>query len=296
MRSLSWGGRYLAVRPDHFRVAYSINPFMDPTVQPDPARALRQWEGLVEAVQDSGAQVDVLAQGPEVPDMVFAMNLGLVLGERVVLSHMRYAERRPETPLAKQWFRDAGFTPLALGAGTDRPHLEAGDVFAYAGGLVAGFGPRTEEAALAPLATALDARVRGFRIVHPSMYHLDLAFCPLDEEAAMVCPAALDAPSAAALLALVPDPLVLTEEEALGFCANSVVVGRTVVMPDCPDRVRRWLESRGFTVRLVELSEFHKAGGSARCLTNPLDVRPGRDLPVVPGGEVVLPGGSLAAA
>ena len=121
------------------------------------------------------------------------------------------------------------------------------------------------------------------------MYHLDLAFCPLDGSAAMVCPEAFDEASAEAALAMVPDPLVLTEDEALTFCANSVVVGRTVVMPACPDRVRTWLESRGFRIVLVDVSEFHKGGGSIRCLTNPVDVTLGRDLAVVPGGEVLLP-------
>ena len=123
------------------------------------------------------------------------------------------------------------------------------------------------------------------------MYHLDLAFCPLDGTRAMVCPSAFDEASAEALLALVPEPLVLSEEEALTFCANSVVVGRTVVMPATSSpRVVAQLEEWDFEVVLVDVSEFHKGGGSVRCLTNPLDVVAGRDLPEVPGGEVVLPG------
>ena len=105
-----------------------------------------------------------------------------------------------------------------------------------------------------------------------------------------MAPGAFDGASAAALLALVPEPLVLSDAEALTtFCANSIVIGRTVVMPACPPRIRARLEGWGFDVVLLDLSEFHLAGGSARCLTNPLDVVPGRDLPSVPGGEVVLP-------
>jgi N-dimethylarginine dimethylaminohydrolase len=89
---------------------------------------------------------------------------------------------------------------------------------------------------------------------------------------------------------LVPEPLVLTEEEALTtFAANSVVVGRTVVMPACPDRVRAQLEAWGFEVVIVDVSEFHLGGGSIRCLTNPVDLTLGRDLPVLPRGEVVVP-------
>jgi hypothetical protein len=60
-------------------------------------------------------------------------------------------------------------------------------------------------------------------------------------------------------------------------------------MPACPDRVRSELERAGFGVVVVDVGEFHKGGGSVRCLTNPLDITVGRDLDVVPGGEVVLP-------
>ena len=111
------------------------------------------------------------------------------------------------------------------------------------------------------------------------MYHLDLAFCPLSPTRAIVCPSAFDEASAAALLAQVPEPLVITEEEALTtFCANSIVIGSTVVMPACPDRVRARLEAWGLTVEIVDVSEFHKGGGSIRCMTNPVDLRIGRDL------------------
>jgi len=295
-QQLHWGRHYLMVEPNHFRVDYAINPFMDLADQPDPERARAQWLGLVAALRAAGADVEVLPQRPDSPDMVYAMNLGLVVntgtateGRRVVHSHMRYAERRDETLTAAPWFAEHGFAGSYVGRNGVGAHLEAGDAFAFGDALVVGYGPRTEELALKHLATDLDVRVRGLRITHPGMYHLDLAFCPLDDRRAMVCPAALDAASAAAVLDLVPEPLVLTEEEALTFCANSVVVGSTILMPSVPDRVRARLEGWGFQIVLVDVAEFHKGGGSIRCLTNPLDVVRGRDLPHVPGGEVVLP-------
>ena len=292
-QQLAWGRRYLMVEPSHFRVDYAINPYMDVRDQPDPVRAREQWLALGEAVRAAGAQLEVLEQRPDAPDMVYAMNLGLVLNgpgrDRVVLSHMRYAERRMETLTAGTWFERAGFAASYVGRDGVGAHLEAGDAFAFGDALVVGYGPRTEQLALKHLAVGLDVRVRGLRITHPGMYHLDLAFCPLDRNRAMVCPAALDHASAEAALALVPEPLVLTEAEALTFCANSVVVGRTILMPACPDRVRARLEAWGFEIVLVDVSEFHKGGGSIRCLTNPLDLLVDRDLPEVLGGEVVLP-------
>jgi N-dimethylarginine dimethylaminohydrolase len=286
---LSWGRDYLVVEPEHFRVDYTINPYMDLDRQPDPALTRRQWQAMVDALRGAGASVHVLPQRPDAPDMVYAMNLGLALGPSVVMSHMRYPQRRMETATAEAWFTGHGLTPSYVGRDGVGAHFEAGDAFPFADALVVGYGPRTEELALKHLATSSDVRVRGLRITHPGMYHLDLAFCPLDSTRAIVCPEAFDEASAAAVLELVPEPLVISEEEALTFCANSVVVGSTVVMPSCPDRVRARLAEWGLEVALVDVTEFHKGGGSVRCLTNPLDIVPGRDLPVVPGGEVILP-------
>jgi N-dimethylarginine dimethylaminohydrolase len=292
---LAWGRRYVMVEPTHFRVEYTINPFMDVADQPDADLAQAQWRELAAVIERLGGNVEALPQRPDAPDMVYAMNLGLGMvrpdgSDHVVLSHMRYPQRRMETASAQPWFADAGFTTSYVGRDGVGAHLEAGDAFAFGDALVVGYGPRTEELALKHLALELGIRVRGFRITHPAMYHLDLAFCPLDEGRAMVCPATFDDASAAALLALVPDALVLTEEEALTtFCANSIVIGRTIVMPACPDRVRAQLEEWGFEIVLVEVGEFHKGGGSIRCLTNPVDVVIGRDLPSLPGGRVVLP-------
>jgi N-dimethylarginine dimethylaminohydrolase len=294
MGQLDWGRRYLMVEPRHFRVDYAINPYMDVHDQPDRGRTHEQWLDLVAAIENAGGEVEVLEQRFDAPDMVYAMNLGLVLDtaerQRVLLSHMRYAERRSEVLTAEPWFEQAGFTATAVGRDGVGPHFEAGDAFAWRDALVVGHGPRTEELALKHLAVGLDVRVRALRITHPGMYHLDLAFCPLDDTRAMVAPSAFDAASAEAALAMVPEPLVLTDEEALTFCANSIVVGRTVIMPvTTPERVRDQLVAWDFEVVLVDVGEFHKGGGSVRCLTNPIDVQVGRDLPEVPGGAVVLP-------
>jgi N-dimethylarginine dimethylaminohydrolase len=280
---LHWGRHYLMVEPNHFRVDYAINPFMDPADQPDPVATRAQWDAITSAIIDAGGTVDVLEQRADAPDMVYAMNLGLPFlggptGRTAVLSHMRYPERRMETQTAAGWFAERDYTMVSIGSQGVGAHFEAGDAFAWRGDLVVGFGPRTERLALKHLANDLDITVRGVQITHPGMYHLDLAFCPLDETRAMVCPDAFDAASAERLLALVPEALVLTEAEAMTFCANSIVVGRTVIMPACPDRVRAQLEAWEFDVVVVGVSEFLKGGGAIRCLTNPLDVTLGRDL------------------
>ena len=89
---------------------------------------------------------------------------------------------------------------------------------------------------------------------------------------AIVAPTGWDRYGRRVVEALVPEPLVLEDEEALSFCANSVVVGSTVVMPTCPRRVGKQLEDWGFDATVAPMDEFLKAGGGCRCLTLALDV------------------------
>lgn len=285
---LEWGRRYLMVRPDHFRIDYVINPYMSTNDQPDPKLALKQWDSLRQAIVDAGGSVEVVAQRADSPDMVYAMNLGLAASDgRAMLSHMRFEPRRHESLTAAEWFTGNGFALGRTGSDGVGPHFESGDAFVFGDALVAGYGPRTEADALTRLATEWDIRVRGLRIAHEGMYHLDLPFCPVDSTHALVYPAAFDEASRAELYRIVADPIVLTDDEAFAFSANSIVVNETIIMPACSGRLHDILTGLGLRVVVLDLTEFHKGGGSARCLTNPLD------FPLTPittlGGELILP-------
>ena len=285
---LGWGRRYLMVRPDHFRIDYVINPYMSTQDQPDPELALKQWDSLRQAIIDAGGEVEVLEQRDDSPDMVYAMNLGFGTAQgKAMLSHMRFEPRRKESLTAAVWFMEHDFELKRTGSDGVGPHFESGDAFLFGDSLVIGYGPRTEAGALERIASEWNVRVRGLRITHEGMYHLDLPFCPIDSTHALVYPPALDAASQTELFGIVPDPIVLTDDEAFAFSGNSLVVDETIIMPACSPRLRELLTGLGLRVVVLDLSEFHKGGGSARCMTNPLDF----DLAAasVAGGEVVLP-------
>jgi N-dimethylarginine dimethylaminohydrolase len=271
IRPLPWGRRYLMCRPEHFRVDYAINPWMDVDAPVDPDLALTQWDSLVATLREAGAEVETIAQLPGAPDMVYAMNYGIVDGDHAVVTSFRHDERRAEAAAAEDWFASAGLRTTRV-ADSAAGAFEAGDAFLYGDALLVAAGPRTDVGTHAVLSRELAVRVVGVPVVHPALYHLDLSFCPLDETRAIVAPAAWDESGRRAVAELVPQPLVIDEEEAFTFCANSVVVGDTVVMPaGAPVRVARQLEAWGFTVATVEVGELHKGGGSVRCMTLPLD-------------------------
>jgi N-dimethylarginine dimethylaminohydrolase len=119
--------------------------------------------------------------------------------------------------------------------------------------------------------------VRTIELVDERLYHVDLTFCPLDDRHALCAPTGWDEYGRKVVEALVPEPLWLEDDEALSFCANSVVVGRNIVMPVTPPRVGRQLEAWGFSITESPVDEFLKAGGGCRCLTLALDVTLGGD-------------------
>ena len=273
---LAWGRRYLMCPPVHFGVLYEINPWMRREVTVDPDQARAQWDGLVTTLRDAGAEVELLDPHPDVPDLVFTANAGVVNAGagQFVPSHFRHPERRGETPVNVAWFAARGWAVDRLPDVLD--HEGAGDALPVTpqGGptvLLSGYSFRSDASAATELSTLLRCPVRPVQLVDPRLYHLDLTFCPLDGRRAMIAPLGWDAYGRKVVEALVPEPLVLADDEALSFCANSVVVGRTVVMPSTPLRVGRQLEAWGFDVVECRVDEFLKAGGGCRCLTLALD-------------------------
>ena len=270
MPELPWGRRYLMCPPEHFGVLYEINSWMHTEVQVDVDRAMAQWQALVATLRDAGATIELQEPVEELPDLVFTANAGIVNGSQFVPARFRHPERQGETPHDVAWFEAAGFTVDELPLGVS--HEGAGDALPFGDVLLSGYRMRTDAASHAYLSRLTGAAVRSVELVDERLYHLDITFCPLDDRRALVAPMGWDSYGWRVVQSLVPEPLVLDEAATLAFCANSVVVGRNVVMPSCPVDVGRQLEAWGFTVAVVDVGEFQKAGGACRCLTLALDV------------------------
>jgi N-dimethylarginine dimethylaminohydrolase len=270
--SLPWGRHYLLCAPVHFGVLYEINPWMHQAVTVDVDAATSQWQQLRDTLIEAGATVETIDQPEGVPDLVFTANAGLLdsRSHTFVPSHFRHPERQPETDVFADWFSAAGWNVHRLPADID--HEGAGDALPFGDVLVSGYRFRSDAAAASELTGLLDVAVRPVELVDERLYHLDLTFCPLDDRRAMCAPMGWDSYGRKVIEALVPEPLWLDDDEALAFVANSVVVGATVVMPSCPPRIGRQLETWGFDVAVCPVDEFLKAGGGCRCLTLALDV------------------------
>jgi N-dimethylarginine dimethylaminohydrolase len=84
----------------------------------------------------------------------------------------------------------------------------------------------------------------------------------------MYFPAAFDAASRKKIEGHYPPAkrICVSESDALRFACNAVNVGRTILLNEISDKLGAELGSRGYHVIQVELTEFLKAGGAAKCL------------------------------
>ena len=264
---------FLMCPPEYFNVAYIINPWMHGNLRRiDNAVARQQWRALYDAVTDR-AVVRLVHPQPGSPDMVFTANAGLVQGRRFVVSRFRYPERQYEEPYFADWFMDRGYDVSLMPR--DVPFEGAGDALFDRGArrLWMAHGHRSIEGARDVLAARLEGEVVLLRLTDDRFYHLDTCFCPLEGGYLLYYPAAFDAASRAQIEAHVPAPrrIAVGEEDALAFACNAVNIDTTVVVNRASHALVQALEREGFEVVQTPLTEFMKAGGSAKCLTLRLD-------------------------
>ncbi|WP_091677404.1 dimethylarginine dimethylaminohydrolase family protein [Methylocapsa palsarum] len=255
--------------PDHFEIAYVINPWMEGQfANTDAALARRQWDGL-RAALERHAKVALEPPQRALPDIVFTANAGLVLGKKVIVSRFRSPERRGEEPHHRAFFADNGFEILDWPS--DIPFEGAGDALFDRGQslLWAGHGFRSAAAVPALLEKLLGRKTAALNLVDPRFYHLDTCLCPLDGGYLLYFPPAFEERSRALIESLVAPSkrIAVEEEDALKFCCNAVDLDGHVFVNGASDSLRSRLRGAGFTPVITPLSEFMKAGGAAKCLT-----------------------------
>ena len=268
--------RLLMCPPTTFSVTYDINPWMTRNVGAQTPDAMRQWDRLVEILQCAGdVSIERIDAPGGLPDMVFTANAALVSGGLAIVSSFRHPERRREQNAFRTWLAQAGFATTYL----QQTFFEgAGDALfdRVRPILFTGYGWRSERGAAAQISETLGIRTVPLLLVDERFYHLDTALCPLASGHVMVFMDAFS-PHAQTLLRRVIEPEYLIEvavDDALAFACNAVEIGDAIVLHAASAALRERLHAAGYRIFSTDLSDFHKAGGSAKCLTLRLDDGP----------------------
>jgi N-dimethylarginine dimethylaminohydrolase len=259
----------LMCAPDYYGIEYEINPWMNRERQADHPLAVQQWTQLKTILESLGAAVLLLDPVKGLPDLVFTANAAMIHGRRAVLSRFRHPQRQGEAEYDAQWFHQQGYEVVRL---PEKMFFEgAGDALFCGDTLYAGYRKRSDAKSHQQIGKIVGCRVIPLELVDPYYYHLDTCFCPLAAGIAIYFPGAFDEYGRTALAEFVSELIEVDRDEARSFACNAVVVGRTVITNvGCP-KLHADLRARGFATVESPLSEFVKAGGSAKCLTLRLD-------------------------
>ena len=257
--------KLLMCPPLYYGIEHESNPWMSRGRQNDPRLAQEQWRGLYRLLEDKLDMEIVLTEPKKgLPGMVFAANAGLAWGDKLIASNFRHEVRRREVDSFENWFQVRGYEIFHL---PEENLFEGeGDLLLCGDFLFAGYHIRSDITSHQKVAEILEREILSLELANDWFYHLDTCFCPLGKGQALFHPAAFD-PYALKVMennlaTLIPVP----EDEARRFACNAIVAEKNIVINEgCPQTCEK-LHSLGFSVFETPLSEFIKAGGSAKRL------------------------------
>lgn len=254
--------------PRYFTVAYAINPWMAEAPPCDVELARVQWDCLYEAmIRKAGARVELLEPVEGLPDLVFTANAAFIYGRKAVIARYKHVERQPEESICAAWFAQKGFDVVRMP--DDTPFEGAGDALIGESLVFAGYGVRSALASHALLSEAVGLPVVSLELTNPRYYHIDVCLCPLSDGSLIYAPDTFTPDGLALIEKHVPPAkrIPVLPEEAARFACNAVNINETVILHQGSSRLTETLQERGFQVVAVDLGEFLKAGGSAKCLS-----------------------------
>lgn len=250
--------------PTYFEVSYEINDWMHVDNPVDVDLAKRQWQAVYDTYLKLGYDVKLMEPVRGLPDLVFTANGGLVINGKVMLPRFKYPERQPETAHDQHWFAANGFKDILM---PDADFEGEGDCL-YAGNTIfSGYGFRSDFEIHTELHDFFGKEVVSLKLVDPRFYHLDTAFCPLNDKTVMYYPGAFDKAGRHAIEMHFPHRIEASEKDAAGFGLNAVSDGQNVVVSAAATGIHEQLKAKGFNPIGMDMTEFRKSGGAVKCCT-----------------------------
>ena len=232
---------------------------------PDVDRALEQHAAYVRALRDCGLQITQLDPDEAYPDGTFVEDTAIVTGRGAVLTRPGAPSRAGEVhgiaPSVRKFFADVH---VIEPPGT----VDGGDICEAGGHFLIGVSARTNLPGAQQLADHL-ARMGYTSSVmditaNPALLHLKSGIAFLGD-GAWVADSAVEGELRSQRAIEVRDLISVPAAEA--YAANCVRVNDAVLAAAGYPLMRAALESRGYRVVTLDVSEFRKMDGGLSCLS-----------------------------
>ena len=249
------------VRQPSPRLAEGLVTHIERSDDVDPALALQQWHGYVDALRSAGYEIIEVEPAPDCPDSVFIEDTMVVVDDLAVITSIGAASRVPEHAGARAAVQARGLRLVEL---VDAPVegdivLDGGDLLKIGRTVYVGVGGRTTESGASALRHHLATAGREVVSVPiAKTLHLKSQVTALPDGTVIGYEPLVDDPSSW------PAFLAVPEEDG-----SHVVVldDTTVLMSDAAPATASLLRERGLTVVTVPMSEFTKLEGCVTCLS-----------------------------
>ena len=223
----------------------------------DVGLARKQHGAYVDCLRELGAEVVTLPELPELPDAVFVEDTAVVFDEVAVMARPGAEARRAEAPSVAEALSRHRALEHIRPPGT----LDGGDVVTAGRTVLVGRTRRTNDAGIEQLRDILSPFGYEVRAVPVAgCLHLKSACTYVGDGTLLVNCARLEVDALDGFRLLhVPE----SESDA----ADTLTIGKTVVIATGFPDTAALLHDSGCVVRAVDVSEFQKAEGAVSCLS-----------------------------
>ena len=258
----------LMCRPDFFKIACQINPYMDLSKQPDHDLLMAEYAQIVASHIQAGRKVRFIEPVDGLPDMTYTANQALIRGKKAVLANLP-VERAGELIYIREWLSTNGYEVF------DCPYLLSGQGDALptgTGAVIKGRGWRSDPLSDQFVADKLGYEIIPIQTVSAQWYDNDLVFGILRPGLIAVCFDALDEPSQTLIRSRTDlETIEVDLAEAEKGACNLVSDGKTITMMDGAPILAAALRALEFTVIELPITQLWLGGGGIRCTTLALD-------------------------
>ncbi|UCG01891.1 MAG: hypothetical protein JSW11_20085 [Candidatus Heimdallarchaeota archaeon] len=218
------------------------------------SNAKKQHSVYCNTLLELGFDVIQLPTDNEHPDSCFVEDCAVIHNNKALISRMGAEARRGEELAVEKTLNDFMETRRTISPGT----IEGGDIIHLPNHLICGVTQRTNIEGVDQLKEWLNVTVGVYH--DPNIVHLKSYATYLGDDYVIATKSHMNHPT-------LKNFQILTVDDNESYAANTLAIGKTILIPKGFPHVLSMLSDAGFEVIPLDMREFQKCEGALTCLS-----------------------------